>query len=270
MARQFTEEEAQRIFARAAERQHQAPTPAGGLTLDELQEIGAAAGLDPEHVAAAVAEAQVRPSPVPTWQGVPLRSNASRVVAGEVSEAAWMRMVDQMRATHQTPGVIERAEGRRVWRQYEGSLHGASLMVTPDPAGALLQVESVRGGEDAVTYVLSGLAGMMGGIGLIAYVVKDKPDGLVLMMLMAVFALAVAAAASVSVRRRARVTPGRMEALLDRLEGEVLHTAPMAASPEAEARAATPEASTRLDLDALDDEVELASRTESVRRRARS
>lgn len=259
MARQFSDEEAQRIFARAAERQHAAPASGNGLTLRELQEIGAAAGLDPEHVAAAVAEAQAAPPSVPTWQGVPLRTSAARLLPGEVSDDAWVRIVDRMRAQHQTPGVIEATGSRRVWRQHEGSLHGASVTVVPDGEGTLVTVESARASEDMATYVLSAICGMMGGIGMLAFLVNDKPKGLVMFLLMAAFALVVAVGASVSVRRRARSRPAQVSALLDQIERDARLGG--ALDPVAEAPPRDPEAETtdRLDLDALGPEADAAS-----------
>ena len=273
MARQFSEAEARRIFERAAARQHAAPTSSGGLTLQELQEIGAAAGLDPEHVAAAVTEAESTPTQVPTWQGVPLRTTASRLIPEAVSDDAWMRIVDQMRAQHQTPGVMEREGRRRVWRQYEGSLTGASVTASPSASGTLVTVESTRANEDVVTYTLGGLAGFMGGLGLLVYLVKDKPGGLILIGLMAAFAVALVVATSLSVRRRARSRPGHTEALLDRIEGEVRRTSHRPTAPESEPTSSDPEADAsvdRLGFDALGPEEGAASEASSTPRRTRS
>ena len=55
MARTFTEAEAQRVFARVAERQRAQAPADGGLTLEDLEDAARAAGLDPSLVASAAA-----------------------------------------------------------------------------------------------------------------------------------------------------------------------------------------------------------------------
>ena len=80
MDRQFSEDEAREVFARAAERQHEVRSKGEGLSLDELRAIGREAGLDPEHIeAAARAVATGEPETGRTGLG-PLPSGVFRTV----------------------------------------------------------------------------------------------------------------------------------------------------------------------------------------------
>ncbi|MEM6328453.1 MAG: hypothetical protein AAF791_15165, partial [Bacteroidota bacterium] len=73
MPRQFTEQEAQRIFAHMAEMQRAEVSRApSGLSLEDLREAALAAGLDPSYVTRAVAELDSVPDKERTLLGAPV------------------------------------------------------------------------------------------------------------------------------------------------------------------------------------------------------
>lgn len=217
MARHFSEEEARRIFARAAERQHSGPALGEGLTLEELQAIGREAGIDPEHVAAAAAE-DVGPYRPPMWAGVPIRTQRVRRLAGPVDDAAWGRILDVLRERHQTPGAAEQIGDRRSWTVHEGSLHGERVRIETTPGGTALTVESGLAPEKGTAVGLTVMAGFLGALMGVVGAVKDKPSLLWFAFVMAVLVVVVPLVTRASARRRARTRPAEMDALADRIE----------------------------------------------------
>lgn len=149
---QFTEEEAQRIFARAAERQHAASDSAPGFSLEELTEIGMAAGLSPEHIAAAVADVKAAPltrDPDTTVVGVQTEIQRTRVVPGEISDEMWEVMVSRLRRTFKTKGITASVGRAREWTgtNSEGGLSNLHVVAAPVEGGTQITLETSRTDE---------------------------------------------------------------------------------------------------------------------------
>ncbi|HEX8299654.1 MAG TPA: hypothetical protein VF594_10890, partial [Rubricoccaceae bacterium] len=85
MPRTYSQAEAQKVFARVAERQRAEGPAAGGLSLADLEEAAQAAGLDPTLVSAAAAEIDA-PTPQRSLFGAPVETVRHRVVRGRVSD----------------------------------------------------------------------------------------------------------------------------------------------------------------------------------------
>ena len=146
---QFTEEEAQRIFARAAERQHTANDAAPGFSMEELQEIGQAAGLSPEHIAAAVADvkaAAISPTLGRTVMGIQTDVRRSRVVPGELTDEIWDGMVSRFRRTFKTQGITGRVGRAREWTgtNSSGGLSNLHVVAAPVEGGTQMTLETSR------------------------------------------------------------------------------------------------------------------------------
>ena len=225
MARHFSEEEARRIFARAAERQHRRPALGEGLTLEDLQAIGREAGIDPAHVAAAAAE-DATPYQPPMWAGVPLRTQRVRRLVGPVDDAAWGRVLDVLRERHQTPGAVEHIGDRRSWTAYEGSLQGERVRIETTSEGTELTVESGVASEKGAAYGLSGMMVSLGALMGVGGAATGKTGLLWFALAMAVMTVAVLLVTRVSARRRAGTRPLEMDALADRIERIAASSAP--------------------------------------------
>ena len=113
MSRRYSQDEAQRVFARAARRPHAAPSP-DGLTAEDLAEIGREGGLDPALVPAEAA-LETGDTPETTWHGLPATYKRSRLIPGRVSDAEWGRVVDVLRDAFGVAGMVERVGERREW-----------------------------------------------------------------------------------------------------------------------------------------------------------
>jgi len=130
MNRQFSEDEAREVFSRAAERQQADAAKGQGLSLDELREIGRAAGLDPAHVeAAARSVALGAPEHGRTMVGpVPRGVYRTVTLAEPPSDALWARVVADARRTFEAQGKTTEVGPIREWRN-------GNLRVSLEPAG---------------------------------------------------------------------------------------------------------------------------------------
>lgn len=145
MPRRYSEADTRRVFARAAE-MHRADAPDDGLTLAELQEIGRAAGLDPAHVAAAVAglDAPADARDGASFLGVPAVRRWTRVLPLPVSDPAWEAIVADLRRTFKQPGVPSQIGRVREWtaaRSYGSD--GLRVALEPTEGGTRATVEHV-------------------------------------------------------------------------------------------------------------------------------
>lgn len=118
--RTYSDTEAHAIFARAAGRQQdvrEADERARfGLTLAELQAVGAEAGIEPAHVAAAARALDVgEPGAVRTVLGVPDRVHVTRALPVPLGDAGWTALVDALRQSFGQEGRVEHLGARRTW-----------------------------------------------------------------------------------------------------------------------------------------------------------
>lgn len=220
MARRFSEKEAQRVFARAAERQHAHAAPPDGLTLAELQEIGRAAGLDPDHIAAAVTESEAEFASQETWHGVPVGVHRTRLLPARVSDAEWERIVDLLRAEFKARGVTEQVGRRREWLSagQPGSF-ATRVTVEERPDGDLVTIRK----PDAARRFGTGSLMSLGGAGvllaiLLSVIVGVNAPAVALSIGMIAFGVALYGAAFLSAQIRSRREPAQAEALLDRID----------------------------------------------------
>ena len=167
MPDRFSEDEARRIFARAAERQQAAEPASEGLSLAELQEVGRAAGLDPSHVAAAVAEVRggvVSPdAPPATFLGVDVEPRASRVLPAEVTDDVWGQMVGRLRPTFKTIGVTSEVGAVREWQgtNERGGLSNLCMTAEPAEGGTLVTLQTSKAGNSSQYRAIFGVFGAM-------------------------------------------------------------------------------------------------------------
>ena len=133
--RRFTEDQAQRIFARAAERQHRAAGQSPGFSLDELTEIGRAAGLSDEHIAEAAIEVESMSPDELAREAQGLRTTVTRVrvLPGALTDTLWQGMVARLRRTTQKKGITSDVGAAREWMLSPSDVVGSTLHVTAEP-----------------------------------------------------------------------------------------------------------------------------------------
>lgn len=261
MDRQFTEDEAREVFARAAERQHAVRSKGEGLSLDELRAIGREAGLDPEHIeAAARAVATGEPETGRTGFG-PLPSGVFRTVVlpGPPTPELWDHLVADARRTFSAEGKLTTGGGVREWRN--GNLRVTLEAEGTDSSRLHLQTRRRQQTEMAVGASVLAVVALIAAIvmSIDAFAGGGDPGGVLIMA----FAGALSAALVGGGQRRwARRREDQFEAVALRAAGAV-----EAALPAARQQETAP--SPRLDLDALPD-LDQTSAPTSSRSRTRS
>ncbi|MDT0631747.1 hypothetical protein RQM47_05505 [Rubrivirga sp. S365] len=234
MPERFSEEDARRIFARAAERQQAAEPAAEGLSLAELQEVGRAAGLDPAHVAAAVAEVRGAPAPAPpaTFLGVDVEPRASRVIPGGVTDEVWEQMVARLRQTFKSKGTPTDVGRIREWTSGPNSSLYAT--VEPVPEGTRVTLTTSKASEAAQHRMVAALFGTMAAAFAFLGVFSEGGGDAGFWAFVSIFAaLAVALPllGRQSQKRWHQRRQGQFDALLDQFELLARDAAPPAAAP---------------------------------------
>ena len=163
--RQYSDEEVQRVLARAAQLDAGLPTQSGALTIGAIQQAAAEAGIDPQlvrHAAEDLGTISLRmpgynekaaPFSGAWFAGGPTRIFIERVVQGELTEADCAYLIDEVRNVTGLSGIV-------------GSL-GKTASFTAQRSGGIgrdLQVSiAMRGGHTRIT-IRDGLGNMLGGI----------------------------------------------------------------------------------------------------------
>lgn len=119
MNRNFSKEEAQRIFSLAAERQQVRQSEVDEqLSLEDLEEAGLAAGIDPAFIRAAASDL-LRPDRVTeqrNFLGLPVELRESHVLPIPYTEENWKQMVDRFCQVYNKPGVARELGTTRRWQ----------------------------------------------------------------------------------------------------------------------------------------------------------
>lgn len=142
--RTYTEEEVAVIFERAAQAQKTAQQQAHkntGLTLSELQQIGANAGIDPAFIErAATAMGHLETAPPPTKQlGLPVAVSRTVNLPAPLTDAAWDQLVVDLRETFNAHGNVRQDGSLRQWTN--GNL---KVLAEPTREGQRLRLETMN------------------------------------------------------------------------------------------------------------------------------
>ena len=173
--RRYSDEEISAIFEQAAEAQeaaHRSRPHGEGLTLAELQEIGRETGITPEFIARAAADVDRAPQREPraTLLGLPVGVARTADVPGPLSDAAWDRLVVDLRATFQAAGTVKRDGSLREWRN--GNLH---VLAEPTASGHRLHFRT-RKGNAQQSLTLSFFFLLMGTVFLSLFAAQGAPE----------------------------------------------------------------------------------------------
>lgn len=207
-----------------------APAPAKGMTLRELQEIGAEAGISPEAVARA-AGALTRTADAEPGDGSalsrPIRTETSPLTIAAVpaavgesveldrmlTDAEWGEFVGLLRHTFQAQGKVGSGDGFREWRN--GNL---SISLEPLPGGARLSMRSRKSNAEAgpvFGIAFLGLATMFTILGIFG--AKELSRMLPLAGTFALFGAGAMTVGIANVRRWAALRKEQFQALAERV-----------------------------------------------------
>lgn len=262
--RRYSEAELHAIFERAAKRQEEAhraeASSRGQLTLAELQEIGAASGIDPAHIAAAARELVAEPpKDVHTFLGAPTEVERTRLLPGTVSDTAWAQMVAEVRRTFDDDGSIGQIGEMREWTAVKrmNSNTGTAMRLSLEPTGDGSTRATLRQSVRETTRGFS-IAAIISGAMSIFFVAlavfAPEPELWIPVVMMASMAIAFAGVTRGWLGYWGGQQHEKFNSVLDRLELIARSAASEATAPATDARLATSaNAEGRIDLDALPD-----------------
>ena len=174
LPRRYSEGEVREIVKRASEIEASKPTGSGAMTVGGIEALAAEVGIAPETVRAAASAlpAGGTPSPAPGanrrsfWLGGPTNLVYERVVDGEVPDAEFPVMVDEIRRLTTHPGQVSQLGRSFSWTSVRGAGSTRNLEVTVAVRGGRTRI-SVREGLGAlIGGWFGGLGGGVGGGGL--------------------------------------------------------------------------------------------------------
>ncbi|MEZ4702115.1 MAG: hypothetical protein R2834_17405 [Rhodothermales bacterium] len=173
--RRYSEKEIAAIFEEAARAQETARSKSGspeGLTLAELQAIGAESGITPEFIARAAAHLDRPEGSVvrESLLGLPLSVGYTADLPGPMSDEAWGRMVADLRDTFEAQGRIREEGALRTWSN--GNLRVA---VEPSDAGWRLRMRTTKGNARA-GFSMAVFAFIMGAIFFLLWMTGIMPE----------------------------------------------------------------------------------------------
>ena len=140
--RQYSEKEIAAIFERATRAQEassQANPHEKGLTLPELQAIGAASGITPEFIAQAAATIDHVSEVAPPIRYLGQTVSVGRTVQlpGKLSDEAWELLVVELRKTFQARGALQREGSLRQWTS-----GNVQVLIEPTEQGEQLRMKA--------------------------------------------------------------------------------------------------------------------------------
>jgi hypothetical protein len=167
--RRFDDEEVARILERAAELEHRAPLAPpeiSGMTLAQLEQVAAEAGIDPQHVrdAAVALERETRTPALPgaSLLGAPMRLELERTVEGEIPAGAYEALPETIRATIPNPGYVSTLGKSFEWNSANPQ-RALRVTVTPRAGRTVIRIEERFG--NLVGGLFGGIVGGVGGGG---------------------------------------------------------------------------------------------------------
>lgn len=216
--RRYDENEVARIFEEATRRALSGGSATGrslqaadGLTLAQLQEIGAEVGLSPEAVAAGAAVVDVGAAPIAytgTTAGLPHGVAAAIPLPREMTDREWGILVGRLRDTFQAHGTLESEGMSRSWRN--GNLQ---IRIEPTASGTVLRMRTHKSDGRILPWTGAGMVGSGGLLSLLMNTLNDPKGAAVMATLFIPLGVLLLLAGYVSVPRWARQRKAQMEEL---------------------------------------------------------
>ncbi len=169
--RRFSGDEVQEIVKRASEIEATAPTASGVMTIGGVEALAAEVGIAPETVRAAaqgvaapgVAPAGLRHNPV---IGGPTKLSFERVVEGELPEAEYSALVEEIRRIIGQVGLVSQLGRSFAWSTSRGVSSRRDLEVVVSVRGGRTRIAVQESLGPLMGAVFGGIGGGMGGGGL--------------------------------------------------------------------------------------------------------
>jgi hypothetical protein len=139
-SRRFTDREVALVLRRASEiDQAEGPTAGGGLSLEDLQEIGREVGISPEAIARAVSTLGRGSSAIEGLAGAPLVHKSIHTVPGELNGAGLSELVHLVDERADGTGNVSEALGSLRWTSAD-RFRSLQVSLTPGAGETRIQV----------------------------------------------------------------------------------------------------------------------------------
>lgn len=175
--RRYSDREVEEIVRRAADDQVAHPTEEG-MSLQTVQQIADGVGISPERVQRAAHVLEVRQPPKPPsesgpgafWLGSPTVIELENVADGEIAEAMYDDIVDEVQATFSTGGNASTLGRSLTWRTERprlGATRALQVRVTSRDGKTRIQIQERIGEMATALYCSILVGGGIGGLGTI-------------------------------------------------------------------------------------------------------
>ena len=164
-SQRYSEQEMALILKRAAELQEGADGQAADISLRQIQDIAAEAGISPSYVAEAAAEL-LEPMPRVGWLGAPTRFHDDRWIERPLNASAIGQVIESVRVTVGLHGEVQQVLDSVEWRG-QSPLGMTILTLSPRDGGTRIAVTISRADHATVVTLGSigiGLLGALGGV----------------------------------------------------------------------------------------------------------
>lgn len=258
MDRQYSKEEMQRIFAAAAEKQRADHAKVETrLTLAELEEAAAAAGIDPAYVREAAADL-MRSGHAPLHRkflGLPVEMRQSVTLPHALSEAAWIRIVQEARRAYKTSGLASDLGPIREWTSgVDPKRMPVRIVSEPEGDGTRISIERKTWQRALGVSIATAISLAYTIVFFVLWAVGTGPGLWIPAVLLGLFSMLFGGGMALGFQTLAKKDTERFRAILDQVKTapEVRHTDAVRSSE-------------RIDLPADQDETETAIRPGRVR-----
>jgi hypothetical protein len=166
--RRYNDKQLALILKLAAERQAASSRPDDqGLTVAEIQQIAADAGIDPQYVTDAIAALEAQQEPErPSLLGAPTKYLFDRTLRGEASKAELTEMIELISQVTGIQGQTSQVFDSVEWRGKDIGDRHLYVTIRSDKGQTKVKVLGHWWGPALMTYLLAGIGGVAATIGL--------------------------------------------------------------------------------------------------------
>ena len=173
--RRYGDGDVQEIVRRAAELEATNPTTSGAMTIGGVEQLAAEVGIPADLVRSAARSLDARatppappaPPPKKNWfLGAPTRLLYERIVDGEVPDADFPLMVDEIRRALQNVGQVSQLGRSFAWTMSRSGASARSVEVVVTVRGGCTRITVQEPLNNLIGGIFGGIGGGMGGGGM--------------------------------------------------------------------------------------------------------
>ncbi len=235
--RRYNDSEVREIVKRASEIEASTPTAGGAMTVGSVEALAAEVGIAPEAVREAVRSLRTGSagSPAPgelvrpnAWIGGPTRLSYERVVEGEVPEAEFPTLVEEIRRVLNHPGQVSQLGRSFSWTSARSAGTTRGIEVAVSVRGGRTRITAQESLGNLIGGIFGGVGGGVGGggLGLVLPAGAALAGTVGAVLIVPLWLAGVYVGARVIYRRSVKARARQLEELTDRLASLVQELTP--------------------------------------------